>query len=136
MTQKHYRNAAGQYLGSFDDGRTGESHPFDPGAVECPSAPLNGRATWNGTGWDEPAPAPTLLLKTTIIDRLTPTERRTAHTALDVLRANGEAGDDTKLHHFMLWQQAVEIAPDDARVTAFFELLFGATRTAELLAPV
>lgn len=45
MSTKHYRNAAGEYLGGFGDGAA----PPD-GAILCP-APARGDDSWDGSAW-------------------------------------------------------------------------------------
>src|SRR5690606_12188462 len=68
---KFYRNEAGQYLGGFDGAPPA-------GGIEVPFPPEDARATWNGSGWDEP-PKPDIDGFTTAIWE---------HPALKPLRLN------------------------------------------------
>jgi hypothetical protein len=64
MGPRFFRSVAGAYLGSFDGVEPPES------AIEVPSAPANARATWNGTGWTEPAPDPVLIPLAAVLTRV------------------------------------------------------------------
>lgn len=51
---KVYVDPSGAYLGQHDRRPRAD-------AIEVPTSPLDGRATWNGRSWDEPALEPRLV---------------------------------------------------------------------------
>jgi len=62
MTKFYIKND-GTYVGAFD-GDTGKV-PFD--VTEVPSAPLNAKATWDGSKWIEPEIPRDMLVQTEVV---------------------------------------------------------------------
>lgn len=111
-TQQHYRNSAGQYLGSWEcpdaeDGSPQDNPAVPVGAIACPKPP-SGKAVWNeATGaWDWP-------------DEWRDTRRRMYENAGLSIKRRDEAvaqflldGDSTVLDQFKLEREAVRADPD------------------------
>ena len=72
----------GAYIGAFDG-----AEPPD-GAVEVPTAPEDGRQTWDGEKWGAVQPARTTVAKSTVMQRIT--ERGRMAQAYAMLTANPE----------------------------------------------
>lgn len=64
METRFYRSPAGAYLGGF----SGVEPPEN--AIEVSAPPRDARATWNGTGWTEPAPDPVLIPLAAVLTRV------------------------------------------------------------------
>lgn len=75
-TTKFFRAAGGAYLGAY----AGAAPP--DGAIEVASPPADARATWNGTGWTEPAPARQLVPLGTLAARIVASGRLSALSAV------------------------------------------------------
>jgi len=56
MTTKHFRTAAGVYIGGFGDGAEPPAK-----SIECP-APGRADAHWTGSGWTDPVIDPAIAL--------------------------------------------------------------------------
>lgn len=66
-----------------------------------------------------------VLLKSTIINRLSDAELAAAEAARDA----------APLRHRVLWRDIIQLELPDARLEGFFSQLFGEARAAEILAP-
>lgn len=61
---KYYRDAQGNYLGAWGNGAI---PPAD--GIEVASPPLEGKAKWNGSSWDEPKPLREELIQKEIVSQ-------------------------------------------------------------------
>lgn len=121
---RYFRDAAGAYLGAYDGP---DDEPFGAGAIEVAAPPADARATWNGAGWDEPAPVRDPLPRLVVADRLTDAEV--------AMVAGLQSGDAQAQRFWLRWVSAIEVSPDNPETRAGFEAVFGVSRAAELLAP-
>ena len=114
-------------------------------AVHVPAASATAPADWTQADLEAAAAAicaghgaefagsdvtltPRPLRKLLVVDRMTDEELAAALLWFD-------SGTAAATRARERWNAAVEVAPDDAAAAALFEALFGAERTAELLAP-
>jgi hypothetical protein len=65
MVTKYYRDAGGNYIGSF----SGDTGAVPDGAIEVLNPPLNGLAKWNGSNWNEPQQSRDELIQTDIAEQ-------------------------------------------------------------------